>query len=127
MNERQAKFCLSYAKCGNALQAYKEAGYIVKSDDGGRVSASRLLTNANIVAKLKELSDKAENSNIADITEVKEFWSNVLRSEEEEMKDRIKCSELIAKVQGAFIDKIEHSGEVATKSGVGALYKAINE
>ena len=47
--------------------------------------------------------------------EVKEFWSELMRDEETDKRDRLKASEYIAKTNGAFLDKVEHSGEVVTK------------
>lgn len=115
MNERQTKFCLAYAKSGNAYEAYKEAGYNMKSEASARVSASRLLTNDNIVTKLAELSERSHTKAIATITEIKEFWTEVLLSEENEMNYRLKASELLVKVEGGFIDKVEHSGAIVKR------------
>lgn len=116
MNERQTKFCLNYAKHGNAVKAYTEAGYDIKSEAGARASASKLLTKANIKEKLEELSEKSHTKAIATITEIKEFWTQTLQSEEMEMNYRLKASELLVKVEGGFIDKVEHSGSVVNRN-----------
>ena len=116
MNERQEKFCLNYAKCGNAVKAYTDAGYDIKSEAGARASSSKLLTNPNIKKKLEELSQKAESKAIASITEIKEFWTEVLQSDEQEMNYRLKASEMLVKVQGGFIDKVEHSGAIVKRT-----------
>ena len=115
MNERQTKFCLNYAKHGNAVKAYTEAGYDIKSEAGARASASKLLTNANIKKKLEELSEKSHTKAIATITEIKEFWTSTLLSDEQDMTHRLKASELLVKVEGGFIDKVEHSGAVVKR------------
>lgn len=114
MNERQTKFCENYAKSGNAVQSYIDAGYDIKSEAGARASSSKLLTNANIQKKLTELSESVRSEAIADITEIKEFWTSTMRSTEENMSDRARASELLAKVQGAFIEKqeISHVGHI---------------
>ena len=116
LNERQTKFCLNYVKHGNAVKAYMEAGYDIKSEAGARASSSKLLTNPNVMLKLKELNEKTEKSTIADLVEIKEFWSKIVRSDEEETPHRLKAAELIAKTQGAFIDKVEHSGKIDINS-----------
>ena len=115
MNERQTKFCLNYAKHGNAVKGYTEAGYDIKSEAGARGSASKLLTNANIKKKLEELSEKSHTKAIATITEIKEFWTSTLLSDEQDMTHRLKASELLVKVEGGFIDKVEHSGAVVKR------------
>lgn len=46
------------------------------------------------------------------MTEVKQFWTETMRNNMYDPKDRLKASELIAKTNGAFIEKVEHSGNV---------------
>ena len=41
------------------------------------------------------------------IAEIQEWWSGVMDDEEQKLEHRIKCSELLAKSQGGFIDRIE--------------------
>ena len=48
---------------------------------------------------LKERNKELESQKIADMREVKEFWTNTLRDEENEIKDRLKASEYIAKTK----------------------------
>ena len=116
ITQKQKLFCDEYIKTGNAELAAKKAGY------NARGNTTKLLKNTTIAAYIKkraEAQQKAEdraikasvdNGRIADMTEVKEFWSSLLRSKEVEPRDRLKASELIAKTNGAFIDRVEHSG-----------------
>jgi|LGOV01.1.fsa_nt_gb phage terminase small subunit len=115
MNERQTKFCQFYAKSGNATQAYREAGYKSKNPKADEANASRLIRNDKVALYLKELSQKSESKAIASIQEIKEFWTKVLQSDEEEMPHRLKASELMVKVEGGFIDKVEHSGAIVKR------------
>lgn len=55
-----------------------------------------------------------EKSRVADMQEINEFWTSIIRSDEEKTADRIKASELRAKAAGMFVDKLEHSGTVST-------------
>lgn len=48
--------------------------------------------------------------------EVKEFWTNVLRNEGTEIKDRLKSSEYIAKTSGAFLDKVDANGGLCNEN-----------
>lgn len=112
LNERQTKFAENYAKHGNATKAYAEAGYESKSIKSDEANAARLIRNDKVASYIKELTDKIRSQSIADLVEIKEFWTKVIRSDEEETPHRLKAAELIAKTQGAFIDKIEHSGKI---------------
>ena len=48
-----------------------------------------------------------ESNRLADITEVREFWTEAMRNPDNSMKDRLKASEMIARTSGAFLDKVE--------------------
>ena len=110
LTAKQQKFCDYYIETGNGSESYKRAYTSCKKDDTARVNASKLLTNANIVEYIEERNKLLENDRIADMKEVKEFWTTTMRNERVEDKDRLKASELIAKTNGAFLDKVEHSG-----------------
>lgn len=112
LNERQRKFCEYYAQSGHATDAAIKAGYSASS---AGTNADKLLKNTNVSNYLKELTEKARSEAIADITEVKEVWSSILRSTEEETQHRLKAGELLAKAAGGFIDKVEHTGSVVQR------------
>lgn len=109
---KQQKFADAYIKSGNATQSYIDAGYSVKSDNAAGVEGHKLLRNPKIKAYMEKVNKAIQTASIADMVEVKEFWTNTLRGEKIDYKDRLKASEFIAKTNGAFIDKIEHSGEI---------------
>jgi phage terminase small subunit len=52
---------------------------------------------------------------IADKSETKRFWTEIMRDENADIKDRLKASEFIAKTNGAFIDKKELQGAFSNK------------
>ncbi len=126
LNPRQTKFCQLFAKSGNAFQAYSDAGYSVKSEAGAMVSASKLLRNAKIAVYLKELSDKCETKAIMSLTEVKEFWTKVALSDEEEMPHRLKASEMIAKSVGGFIDVKKVETNITIQKGLDDYYSEVD-
>lgn len=111
LNARQKAFCEFYVASGNATESAMKAGY---SEKTARSIGQRLLTNVDIQSYIKELNIKIENNRIADIKEVKEFWTEVLRNDDAKMQDRLKASEYIAKTNGAFLEKVEVKGEVKT-------------
>lgn len=57
LSKKQELFCKEYLVDLNATQAYKRAGYSVKSDNAAGVEASKLLRNPKIEARIKELMD----------------------------------------------------------------------
>ena len=110
LNERQQKFCEFFAKGISATQSYMDAGYSTKSEEGAAVSSSKLLRNPKIIEQIAKLSEKTRTEAIASISEIQEMWSEIARSTEEETPHRIKAGELLVKVQGGFLERIEHSG-----------------
>jgi phage terminase small subunit len=126
---KQELFCVEYAKTGNARQAYKKAGYICKNDDVADACASRLLTQAKVKERLAELTEEAKNNAIADIQEMQEKLTAIIRQELTEevivsdqiagvqrltktssIKDVISAIEKLGKMQGAFVDRMNLDG-----------------
>lgn len=111
LNEKQKRFADYYIESGNATESYKRAGYIADGN-AAEVNANRLLRNAKVMEYVKERNKSLESDRIADMTEVKEFWTNILRNNNIEPKDRLKASEYIAKTNAAFIDKVEQKTDM---------------
>ena len=59
---KQEKFCIEYAKSGNARQAYIEAGYKCNSDEAADANASRLLRKDKVKERLAELTEEVKNA-----------------------------------------------------------------
>ena len=119
---RQEKFCLEYAKSGNARQAYKAAGYSCKKDSTADVNACNLLKNPKIKERLAELAEEVKTASIADIVEMQQILTAIIRQEAVEeivvdglekitkkpaIRDVISAIEKLGKMQGAFVDKVE--------------------
>ena len=109
MNDRQKRFAEEYAANPNATAAASAAGYSPKS---ARAIGAENLTKPYIAAYIRELQQKAEEARIADITEVKQFLTSVMRSEEENTKSRLRAAELLAKSAGELIQKVDVSAQV---------------
>lgn len=133
LTQKQRRFIDEYIISGNATQAYLKAGYKV-SESVARRNASRLLTNADIKAELARRNAEIKSAKTADMTEVMEYLTSVMRGEQTESvatakgvfenvevsaKDRIKAAELIGKRNGAWTDKKELSGDINIDIGVG--------
>jgi phage terminase small subunit len=81
LNVKQEAFCLHYAKTGNATESYKIAGYNCKNDAVVAASAVRLLNQVKVKARLQELADQMATEKIADIREIHEYLTSVIRGE----------------------------------------------
>lgn len=62
-----------------------------------------MLKNAEIVKYIKELQERAASVRIANITEVKETWTSLMRDEKQKTRDRIRAGELLARSSGEFL------------------------
>ncbi|WP_125769540.1 terminase small subunit [Companilactobacillus furfuricola] len=131
LNRQQQKFVDEYIKDLNATQAAIRAGYSEKS---ARVTASKLLTKANIQTAIQKQVDSMHSESIADATEVMEFLSKTMSGETTETvatakglytdvevtaKDRIKAAELIGKRHALFTDNINTTGNGTIKINIG--------
>lgn len=113
-------FCLAYARCGNATQAYKQAGYNVKNDNSAAASAAALLRNPKIQARLQEIHAKIESEKIMGPKEMQERLTAIARQtardpsdKAPDYKDALKAMDQLARMSGSYAaDKLEVSGEL---------------
>lgn len=102
LTARQQAFVEAYA--GNATAAALAAGY---SERSARSQGQRLLTNDDIKDAIKAREAQRLAPTIATRQERQEFWTSVLRSKDEAMKDRLKAAELLGKSEGDFLERVE--------------------
>ncbi len=112
LTAKQETFCLEYVKTGNASEAYRRAYDADRmKPEAIHVAACRLLEKAKIALRLEELRQAIAEDAIADAKARQRWWTKIMYDETAEMKDRLKASELLAKVQGDFIERREISGQ----------------
>lgn len=128
MNAKQKRFCDEYLIDCNATQAAIRAGYSEKS--AGR-NADRMMKNDEIKSYIEEQLERIHNEKTADVQEVLEYLTSVLRGESSssvlslcgdgcqtvvekppDEKERLKAAELIGKRYGLFKDGLDVSGAV---------------
>lgn len=63
---------------------------------------------------IKDRDAVLESPRIASMEEINEFWTETMRNEELDRKDRLKASELRAKAAGMFTERIEMRGQIDT-------------
>ena len=78
INIRQKAFADEWLKCGNATESAIKAGYSKKY---AGTNADKLLKNTKISAYIAERQKQIEDSRIADVSEVLQFFSSVMRGE----------------------------------------------
>lgn len=102
ISEKQKAFVLYLCKDNlSQTDAYIKAGY---SPKGARAGAARLLTNVSVQEYMKKVMKKVEDKKIADIKEVMEFYTAVMRGEKKDqfgldaaLRDRLDASKEIVK------------------------------
>ncbi len=131
MTEKQKMFVDEYLIDLNGTRAYKAVYKNIKSDKAAASRASKLLGQDDIREykdrRLKEL----ENERTADIQEVMEYLTSVMRGESHssvlamcgdgcqeiiekppDEKERLRAAELLGKRYRLFTDKVEIEGEI---------------
>ena len=120
MTGKQLKFISEYTKDFNATQAAIRAGYSQKT---AYSQGQRLLKNVEIQNVMSENRDKL----IADRDERLKFWTATMRDDNEDMKHRLKASELLGKAQSDFTEKIEANQNVKVNTLADLILEAYNE
>ena len=110
MRQLMENFCVEFVRCGNATEAYKNAGYKVRSDNIAAVAAARLLRNVKVQKRIEELRSEMDSRKIMDAAERRELLTQFARDEETAKTDRLKAMDLLNKMDGVYINKTQVSG-----------------
>lgn len=97
LTEREKRFAEAIINGVNATEAAITAGY---SPHSARSQASRMLTKRNIQFYIKTMSQKMENTAVANAQEALTVVSELLRDSRLKPSDRIKSANLIIRVAG---------------------------
>lgn len=113
-NARHEKFAQCLANGLSQRKAYREA--FPKSekwkDETVDARASELKKNSKVLVRLKELGEKASSKAIMSAVERKEWLTEIIKSNEQDMKDRLKAVDILNRMEGAYIDKVEVGGQI---------------
>ena len=110
MQRLQENFCVEFVRCGNATEAYKNAGYNARSDKVAAVCAAKLLRNTKVQSRIAELRREMDSHKIMDAAERRELLTQFARDEETGKADRLKAMDLLNKMDGVYINKTQVSG-----------------
>lgn len=143
-NAKHERFCQEYAKTANAAQSYKTAYDCKSTNQVLSQSASRLLKNEKIKARLQELNEEVHSNAIATIAEIQERLTSIMRGENQEEvvvvegvekgvtearivhkrpsnADMIKAGQTLAKMQGAYDNTVNVNVSVPIFGGEESL------
>ena len=126
MTEKQRLFADDYLKDLNGTRAYKTIYTTIKNDNVAAVRANTLLKQKDISDYISKRLEEIHNENTADIQEVMEYLTSVLRGESAsavlmmsgngmqkvtekppDEKERLKAAELLGKRFGMFKDNVD--------------------
>lgn len=107
---RQRRFAEAYA--GSATDAAIAAGYSPRT---ACTKGSALLRRENIVAIIRNRIELEDRPLVASRVERQERLTAILRGEGEKTVDRIKAIEVLGKMEGDFLERVEHSGAMAVR------------
>ena len=106
LSDKQLRFVELYN--GNATDAATLAGYKYPKDAG-----SRALKNVEICRLIQERRAQEIKPDIMNRQELQKFWSDMAKDTEMKPLERLKASEHLAKSEGLFLEKTEHSGNMS--------------
>ena len=113
LTEKQRRWVEAFrgVAAGNATEASRLAGYKGNDKTLAQVGAENL-RKPGILSALAQASK--DDPKVANAGRLQRFWTKVMLGDEDpgaELKDRLRASELLAKSQGLFVHKVEHTGK----------------
>ena len=111
LNARQKSFCEFYVASGNATESAIKAGY---SEKYTNKNVSKIRQNTAVQEYIKELQEKAKTNRIMTAVERREFLTEVIKNGNEKVQDRLKALDILNKMDGEYIEKMQLSGQVDT-------------
>lgn len=111
LNARQKSFCEFYVASGNATESAIKAGY---SEKYTNKNVSKIRQNTAVQEYIKELQEKAKESRILTAREKREWLSEVIKNGNEKLQDRLKALDILNKMDGEYIEKMQLSGQLNT-------------
>lgn len=107
LTTKQKAFIQAY--CGNATEAALKAGYSKKT---AAFIGAENLKKPQIIEQIKKREENRSNKRIATREERQIFWTQTMKDEKADMRDRLRASELLGKSEADFMEKVEHSGSL---------------
>ena len=107
LTERQRRFVAAYD--GNATQAAVIAGY---SERTAEWIGPQVLRIPHVQAAIRERCEVERRHLVMSRVERQEMWTRISQDEAAPLRERLRASELLARSDGDFLDRVEHTGAV---------------
>ena len=107
LNQRQIRFVQNYMKTNNITHSAIDAGYSHKT---AHVQGCNLLKNIKIQEYINAINERIESDKIADIEEVMQYLTSVMRGEKKDQFD----------LEASLSDRTRAAGELAKRLDVRA-------
>lgn len=113
-NARHEKFAQGLAAGLSQRKAYRAAFPNSERWKDSTVDkrASELYAKGEILGRLRELGQLSTTKAVMSISERKEWLTEIMQSEVEETKDKLKACDILNRMDGAYIDKLEVNGQL---------------
>lgn len=113
-NIRHETFAQGLAKGMSQRVAYRAAFPSSEKwkDETVDSKASVLAKHEKVLERLKELAEVSTSKAVLTATQRKEWLSEIILNKEEETKDRLKAVDILNKMDGAYIEKVEVNGQL---------------
>lgn len=113
-SEKQEKFVQGLLNGLSQRKAYRAAfpSSAKWGDNTVDVKASQLANDDKVMVRLQELREKATSQAVMSATKRKEWLTNLVNSENEETKDKLKAIDILNKMEGEYTEKVEVNGNV---------------
>ena len=115
LTPKQIKFAEYYA--GNGREAAQRAGY-KGNDKVLSTIVSKLLANDRVSNRIQDRQAKENKPLIASRQDRERFLTEVMNDPTQKMADRIQATNLLAKMNGDFLTRIEMNGRLDTNHQV---------
>ena len=108
LTAKQEAFVQKIIEGYSQADAYRSA-YSCKnmSDNSIYVNASKLMADAKVAQRVKELREHLVKPSIMSAQERLEWLTQLIQSEEESTSDKLKAADIMNKMQGEYVQKVE--------------------
>ena len=108
LTAKQEEFAKAIVEGMNQADAYRSAYNTKKmSDKTIWENASRLMANSKVTARITELRNELAKPTIMSAQERLEWLTQLIKSDEESTSDKLKAADIMNKMQGEYVTKVE--------------------
>ena len=108
LTAKQEAFVHNIIQGMNQADAYRSA-YNCKNmtDNSIYVNASKLVSDAKVAQRLKELREQLAKPSIMSAQERLEWLTQLIMSKDESTTDKLRAADIMNKMQGEYVQKVE--------------------